>query len=289
MRTLVPADAVRRDFVMDDGVRLTGDALVGRRAPQVLLLHGGGQTRHAWAATARSLNAAGWGTTCVDLRGHGDSGWSPDGDYSLDRFAADVAALLCTFADPPAIIGASLGGLSSLLALSRQEHPHAIGLVLVDVAHRFEPAGGQRILDFMRRRPHGFDDPGQAAEQVASYLPHRARRLQETGLLKNLRLREGRWRWHWDPALLKTSRPLTDPGLRAAYTERLRSGIASLAMPILLVRGALSDVVTPEIAAEFQTLSPLAQVVEVPGAAHMVAGDSNARFTAAVSAFLKGM
>jgi pimeloyl-ACP methyl ester carboxylesterase len=264
---------------MRDGVRLRGDRSSGRRGLPVLMLHGGGQTRHAWGGTAAALGERGWTTVAVDLRGHGDSDWSPYEDYGLDTFVGDVADLCAAFDVPPVLVGASLGGLSSMLAVA-QGAP-ATALVLVDVAHRFEPAGARRIVEFMQARPAGFDSPDQAAEQVAAYLPHRAAPADSEGLLKNLRLRDGRWHWHWDPALLGAGRPLV------GVAERLRTAVAGLDLPILLVRGAISDVVTPEIAAEFATLAPRAEVVDVPAAAHMVAGDSNDRFTAAIAGFLE--
>jgi pimeloyl-ACP methyl ester carboxylesterase len=264
---------------MRDGVRLRGDRSSGRRGLPVLMLHGGGQTRHAWGGTAAALGERGWTTVAVDLRGHGDSDWSPYEDYGLDTFVGDVADLCAAFDVPPVLVGASLGGLSSMLAVA-QGAP-ATALVLVDVAHRFEPAGARRIVEFMQARPAGFDSPDQAAEQVAAYLPHRAAPADSEGLLKNLRLRDGRWHWHWDPALLGAGRPLV------GVAGRLRTAVAGLDLPILLVRGAISDVVTPEIAAEFATLAPRAEVVDVPAAAHMVAGDSNDRFTAAIAGFLE--
>jgi pimeloyl-ACP methyl ester carboxylesterase len=268
-----------REFVMRDGVCLRGDLLCGPRGAPVLLLHGGGQTRHAWRGTAASLNEQGWSTVAVDLRGHGHSDWSPDGEYGLETFVADVSDLTEALDAPPVLVGASLGGLSSMLAVAGGAR--ATALVLVDVAHRFEMAGAQRIVEFMRQRPAGFDSPDQAAEQVAAYLPHRAPPPDATGLLKNLRHRDGRWHWHWDPALLGVERRFT------AIAERLSEAVTEIDLPVLLVRGAISDVVSPEIAAEFAALAPRAEVVEVPAAAHMVAGDSNDRFTDAVTGFLE--
>jgi pimeloyl-ACP methyl ester carboxylesterase len=251
----------------------------------VLLLHGGGQTRHSWGATAEVLAAHGWPTTTVDLRGHGDSDWATDGDYGLDAFAADVAALARACPAPPVLVGASLGGLASLLALEDPATP-AVGLVLVDVAHRFEPSGGRRIIEFMSARPEGFDAPEQAADAVAAYLPHRDRPDDDSGLRHNLRLHDGRWRWHWDPALLDGANPLLDDDARRRLRARLEAVLRRLHIPVLLVRGALSDVVSPAIAAELCQLAPTADVVEVAGAGHMVAGDSNAPFTDAVLRFL---
>src|SRR4051794_474493 len=99
------------------GVRLAVDVDGPPGGPPVLLLHGGGQTRHAWGTTQAALAANGWRACSADLRGHGDSQWAPDGDYSIDAFSADVRAMAASFDTPPALVGASLGGLSSMVAI----------------------------------------------------------------------------------------------------------------------------------------------------------------------------
>lgn len=274
------------EFRLADGVRLVADRYEGRRPEPVVLLHGGGQTRHAWGGTARALADAGWTAVVVDLRGHGESDWSPTGDYRLELFAADVRAICAALEGPPVLVGASLGGLSAMFALCDDAPPPAAALVLVDVAHRYEHTGARRIVEFMQARPAGFESPQEAAAQVAAYLPHRPQPLDAVGLRKNLRLRDGGWRWHWDPAILRMARPLLDASVAAARTQWLNERLPRLALPTLLVRGELSDVVTKEIAAELRRLVPRCTVVEIPSTAHMVAGDSNERFTEAIRRFL---
>ena len=270
-----------------DGLRLAADMAPGWRQIPVVLLHGGGQTRHAWGATATLLSERGWSTVSVDLRGHGDSDWSPAGNYGLEDFAADVASIAGSFDAPPVLVGASLGGLASLLALTGPAPPAATALVLVDVAHRFEHDGAQPIVDFMQANPEGFETPGDAELAVAAYLPHRRPPDDPNGILKNLRRREGRWHWHWDPSLLRSQRPLVEPPAARERARRLADGIRALSVPVLLIRGTISGVVTPEIAAEFSELNERAEVVEVAGAGHMVAGDRNDAFAGAVLSFLE--
>jgi pimeloyl-ACP methyl ester carboxylesterase len=272
---------------LSTGGALAVDRLPGWRATPVLLLHGGGQTRHAWGATAEDLAADGWPTVSADLRGHGDSAWAADGDYSIEAFGRDVAELAADCASPPVLVGASLGGLSSLLALTADPPAAAAGLVLVDVAHRYELDGAKRIVHFMGAKPEGFGSVADASAAVAAYLPHRSPPGRAEAITRNLRRRDGRWRWHWDPALLDESSSLLDPSEAATRRRRLERAVARLTVPTLLVRGGMSDVVTPQIADEFVALAPDAQVVDVAGARHMVAGDSNAAFTAAVLAFLE--
>jgi pimeloyl-ACP methyl ester carboxylesterase len=175
--------------------------------------------------------------------------------------------------------------MSSLVALS--EGAPAAGLVLVDVAHRFEPAGADRIIDFMGSRPDGFASPGEATAAVAAYLPDRAVPVTTAGIVKNLRRHGEMWHWHWDPAILKLQRAFLESGRVDELHARLSATTAALTIPTLLVRGARSDVISPEIADEFVRLLPTAESVDVSRAGHMVAGDSNDLFTAAVVDFLE--
>jgi len=272
-------------FDVAPGIRLAADTFGDPDAPTVLMLHGGGQTRHAWQATATNLAKAGWRAITVDLRGHGESTHPRPPAYALEDFAADVRALIAAITEDPVVIGASLGGIASLLALTEPPQAPAAGLVLVDVAHRFQPRGGGRIVSFMEQHPDGFVNLADAAEAVAAYLPHRARPRDTTGLRHNLRHNDdGRWVWHWDPEILTQARPLIQE--QAQLSERLTTAATRLRQPCLLVRGADSDVLTTGIAREFTELAANATLAEVPHAGHMVAGDNNNAFAAAIRAWL---
>ncbi len=265
------------------GVTLAADAWGSPSAPPVLLLHGGGQTRHSWGSTARALAADGWYALALDLRGHGDSAWAPDGDYSFDAFVADLRVVLAGLARPPVLVGASLGGITSLLAEGESERPVAAALVLVDVVPSLDREGVQRILEFMHAGKGGFASLDEAADSIAEYLPHRPRPSDLSGLRKNLRLHgDGRYRWHWDPRFLTGDR-------RPAATrnpDRLRAAARAVGVPTLLVRGRKSELVTAEGVREFLALVPHARFVDVAEAGHMVAGDRNDVFTEAVREFL---
>jgi pimeloyl-ACP methyl ester carboxylesterase len=266
------------------GVRLAADTFGDSDAPIVLMLHGGGQTRHAWHATATSVVDAGWRSITVDLRGHGESTRPRPPAYALEDFAEDVRALITQIPRPAIVIGASLGGIAGLLALTEPPAAPAAGLVLVDVAHRFQPQGGGRIVSFMEQNPEGFASLSDAADAVAAYLPQRPRPDDITGLRHNLRREAGRWKWHWDPEVLSQARTLIhDP---TQLTDRLTLAATRLCQPCLLVRGAESDVLTTAIAREFIELAAHATVAEVQGAGHMVAGDNNEAFTAAIREWL---
>lgn len=258
------------------------DAFGDPSAPPALFLHGGGQTRHAWYESASAVAADGRYVVTLDLRGHGESQWAPDGDYALDAFAEDIRIVAGTFRSPPAIVGASLGGLSALVA--EAEGPGiAAALVLVDIAPRLEPDGVARIVGFMQARPDGFASLDEAADAIAEYMPHRPRPSDLSGLAKNLRTgADGRLRWHWDPAFLGNK----PPGA-ARSPERLAAAARALRIPTLLVRGRRSDLLSERGVEEFLDLVPRARFVDVANAGHMVAGDRNDAFTAAILPFLR--
>jgi pimeloyl-ACP methyl ester carboxylesterase len=274
-----------------DGIGLRGDVLGDDGAPPVVLLHGGGQTRHAWGTTATVLAKKGWRAYTVDLRGHGDSDWDPAGDYTFDAFAADVAAIAETLDPPPALVGASLGGIASLGAIAETPPPNSIAraLVLVDVAPRIEPTGVARIGAFMIEHIDGFDSLEDVADAIAAYNPHRPRPTDLRGLGKNVRQREdGRWYWHWDPAFI-TGRFGSSDETRSSMVqpERLANAARTLTIPTLLVRGRMSDLLSEEGAQELLRLVPHAELVDVANAGHMVAGDRNDLFNDAVVSFLQ--
>ena len=267
-----------------DGLVLRGDAWGSPDAPPLLLLHGGGQTRHSWSGTATRLARDGWRAISLDLRGHGESDWSPAGAYDLEDFVRDLVAAARALPRRPVVVGASLGGMAALCAEGESRIDLLAALVLVDVTPRLEPGGVLRILSFMTDRPEGFASLEEAADAVAAYREHRERPSDLAGLAKNLRLGEdGRYRWHWDPKFLSRDRRQGN----TLTPERLLDAARGLRVPTLLVRGKLSDVVSLEGAAEFREAAPHARFVDVSGAGHMVAGDRNDRFTDAVIEFLR--
>ena len=250
----------------------------------VIFLHGGGQTRHAWHASITALGEAGWHAISVDLRGHGDSDWP--GEYRIQHFADDVRELAQAQRSKPVLVGASLGGLSSLLANAGDHGEVSRALVLVDIAPRLRADGVDRILDFMAAHRDGFASLEDAAAAVAAYQPQRAQRRNPDGLKKNLRQHDdGRWYWHWDPLMLEDfQRGRAESDVHD--DERFYRAAEKLSQPVLLVRGSHSDVVDESITAEFRQRIPGSEVVDVSGAGHMVAGDRNDLFLDAVKTFL---
>lgn len=277
-----------------DGIDLCAEVAGDEAGSCVILLHGGGQTRHSWGTTQNDLVERGHHVISLDLRGHGDSAWAADGDYHPKRFADDVAAVAEHF-DSPVLVGASLGGMAAMLAVHGAAASKVRALVLVDVAPRIEVAGAGRIMNFMLEHAEtGFASLDEVADTVHAYNPNRARPTNLAGLEKNVRQRDGRWYWHWDPAFMRFGHDdaetpafdgQTDGGF-GSHTGMFEAAATRLELPTLLVRGRQSDLLSEEGARQFLSLAPHAEFVDVAGAGHMVAGDRNDAFTAAVVEFL---
>lgn len=275
------ADMTALTVTTRDGLRLRGEIEGERTAPLVVLAHGGGQTRHAWTGAAERLLDEDFSVVRMDARGHGDSDWSPDRDYRMETFADDLMQLLDTLGRPAALVGASLGGVSALLTAA-QAPDRVWSLILVDIVPRFAGPGVERVRRFMHAHSDGFATLEEASAAVRAYNPHRPPPKDPGNLMRNLRERNGRLHWHWDPAVTGAA---PDAALGAMLSARLAAIPPSL--PLLLVSGADSDVVDPEAVAEFSRQAPQAETVIVPRAGHMVAADRNDAFGEAISTFLK--
>jgi pimeloyl-ACP methyl ester carboxylesterase len=250
--------------------------------PSILMLHGGGQNRFSWKNTGQVLADQGYHVVALDSRGHGDSEWAPNAEYALEVLRDDVRRVVDEIGRPVVLIGASMGGLTGILVAHEAGPDKVTKLILVDVVPRFEKGGSARIREFMFSNIDGFETLEEAADAVAAYLPHRPRPRSPEGLRKNLRQRDGRWYWHWDPNLM--TKPGDDPQLRVQKMER---AAIALKIPILLIRGKLSDVVSPAGVKHFLDTVPGAEFVELSEAGHTAAGDDNDAFTDAVVQFVK--
>jgi pimeloyl-ACP methyl ester carboxylesterase len=269
------------DVTTSEGIRLIGEVQGNAHTPLAMLLHGGGQTRHAWSGTATALVRDGFDVGSYDARGHGDSSWAADKDYALPAHARDLAEVLRAMGRSAALIGASMGGISALLASFIV--PELVrALVLVDIVPRFAPEGVARVRNFMQAHPGGFASLDEAVAAVHDYNPRRSSK-NPSSLMRSLRERaDGRLRWHWDPAVVGD--PPTD-----ALSDMLSDRLAALppALPLLLISGAQSDVVDQQAVAEFQRQAPQAEVMAIDRAGHMVVGDRNDAFSGAISDFLR--
>jgi pimeloyl-ACP methyl ester carboxylesterase len=254
--------------------------------PALLFAHGFGQTRGAWNGAAAAMAQAGCRCVTFDTRGHGESDRVPDGNYHMDQFADDLLQLAAAQPEPPILVGASMGGLLGIVLAGEIRPSPFRALVLVDITPRWETAGVERILAFMQAHPDGFANYADAAEQIAAYLPQRRERKSEQQLRPLLREgSDGRLRWHWDPALLAGD--LVQESER--YQPRLQAAATKIDVPVLLLSGARSDVVSRATVDEFLQLVPHARHVELPHATHMVAGDANDAFTREVVRFVQSL
>lgn len=270
------------------GVRIVADRLGDPRAPAVVFLHGGGQTRRSWGRAAAAVAGRGWQAITVDFRGHGESDWSKDGDYRVTTFARDVLEVLRDVPPRPVLVGASLGGFTAML-LAGELSPAAVrAVVLVDIVPDMDPSGATRIHAFMNdRMTSGFDSLEEVADMIQEYNPNRRRPTDLDGLRTNLRRRGDRWYWHWDPKFIDGTS--ASPPIEVTDVDRLNAAVEAILrtnVPMLLVRGQMSDLVTKERADEFLARFPEIEFVDVGGAGHTVAGDRNDIFAGAVVEFL---
>ncbi|MFM5924294.1 MAG: alpha/beta fold hydrolase [Novosphingobium sp.] len=262
------------------GVEIAADVAGRMGAPTVVLGHGGGQTRHSWDKAERQLADAGYYAINYDLRGHGDSDWSHDGDYAVATRARDLIKVTAQGTEPFALVGASLGGLTALMAACMGLEPAA--LVLVDIVPKMSQAGVTKIRGFMTANPDGFASLEEAADAISTYYPERPRPKDLSGLHKNLRHHaDGRYRWHWDQRMMTDAR--ADP---RHLLELLDAADWTGRIPTLLVRGMKSDIVDEDGVADLRRRIPHLEIADIRGAGHMVAGDRNDEFNAAVVEFL---
>lgn len=272
-------------FTTSSGIKIEADLWGPISDRSVLLLHGGGQTRHSWDSTARRLADIGVFAITLDLRGHGRSDWSKNSEYELSQFSEDIAFVLEEIGICPVLVGASLGGLVGMYLEGRMRPGSISALVLVDVVPNMNVNGAERVKDFMLKHSEvGFASLSEVAEVLAEYNPYRKKPTDLEGLKKNLRKRGNRWFWHWDPTFISSERNEKNPDMR--NTQLLNEVMSNIKVPTLLVRGKMSDLVTEDEVQEFLEKFPQSDFVDVSGAGHMVAGDKNDVFSEEVIAFL---
>lgn len=271
-----------------NGIEFAYNEYGNKNDPRVLFAHGAGQTRHAWSASAKELSEKGFRTIVVDSRGHGDSGWSVNQAYSIQDFASDLIDITDFFTtgdDGIHIVGASLGGISALVSEGLLRPGTFSSITLVDITPSMNFSGVEKIMGFMSSNSSdGFDSLEQASEVISSYLPHREQPKNLNGLKKNLRQKsDGRWYWHWDPAFITSL--MTQA--REEQAEQFDSVLETIKIPIHLVRGRMSELVTEASVEHFMKLAPHAHYTDVADARHMIAGDSNEAFNSAIVSFLQ--
>lgn len=242
----------------------------------VLALHGGNQSAHSWDLVSLHL-ADRYRVVAPDQRGHGDSEWSRECDYTLGALARDAAALIEACRLGPAIVlGHSMGGMVALLLAAL--HPELVrALVIVDVGPEISPRGTGQIRDFVARTAE-FDDPEHFIDEVARYDPFRPREHMRRTLKYNLLQRvDGKYVSKHD------RRRVGEP----FGSERVTlEGVRGLEIPTLVVRGEQSPVLEPKAAQRFAETLPRGRLVTVPACGHNVHSQNTPGFLAAVAPFL---
>jgi pimeloyl-ACP methyl ester carboxylesterase len=266
-----------------DSVTIAADAFGSPEDAPIIFMHGGGQSRSAWRGAARRLATQGWRALTIDLRGHGDSDWAPDGNYSFDRYTADIEALVAWLGAPAVLVGASLGGHAALMAAASR--PQLVrGLALADVTPWVDEDHADGIRAAMRLTAEGFDSLEEAAATV-DRLRGTAPRGRPEGLRPFVRQGEdGRLYWLWDPRFLQDRfvRHGGEGGMFAAAASRLE-------VPTLLMRAEYSNIVDPAHVERFKEVLPALRYVEIKGVGHMVTGDANDAYAEALIGFVNAL
>jgi pimeloyl-ACP methyl ester carboxylesterase len=285
-------------FTIVDGHQVHYLAWGRRGAPPVVCLHGGGQTAYMYEELGTALRDR-WFVLAPDLPGHGDSdvdaALSPP-TAGLDRrsLAASVVGFIDFVGIERAVfVGASLGGITSL-TIAAMDPNRVEGIVLIDIGHRLEDDGVRRIVEFMTKH-ESFASLEEAAVAIAEYLPGR-KKQSPARLTRNLRQRaDGHWVWKHAlgrnlrsasaSASASTSAPPNGDwrGLTAGMDEEL----VRLVCPVLVLRGAQSDVLSDEGAREVAALVPNARLATINAAGHLAAGDNPESTVSLVRHFLE--
>ena len=251
-------------------------------APPVLCLHGGGQTAYMYEELGAALRAR-YHVLAPDLPDHGDS--DPVADHTRHALAATIPPLCTHFGlGKVVIVGASLGGIVAMTYAVA--HPdRVVAIALIDVGHKLEEEGVRKIIEFMSKH-ESFASLEEAATEIAQYLPHR-KEVRPESLTRNLRQRaDGRWIWkHGFNRRLRAEGPVQGKNWNHVI-EGLDVDAAALRCPVLVLRGAASDVLSHQGAEEVAALMPNARLAIVQKAGHLAAGDNPASTVNLIASFL---
>ena len=249
--------------------------------PHLLLLHGGNQSAHSWDLVSLHL-ADRFHIIALDQRGHGDSEWARDADYSSHAMASDASSVLSELnIDSVTVLGHSMGGMNTL-RLAMQD-PHLLQrLVLVDIGPELSDAGTKSIRNFVTENRE-FEDLDAFIQNVQKYDPYRSKEHIERTVKYNLLQRA-------DGKFISKR----DHGPRLATTQNQREtsdrfsmeDTAEISQPTLVIRGADSNVLTSEAANRFVQALPHGELQTVPNSGHNVHGQNTSGFLDVLVPFL---
>jgi esterase len=251
----------------------------GGSGTPILFLHGGGINAHTWDCVAVMLRDR-FRCVALDQRGHGDSEWSPVVDYRIATQVGDIEGFVAALGlERPIVVGQSMGGLNSI-AYATRPSDRMRAMVIVDVAPEISAAGAERIRDFASTPE--LESPQVFLERAVKFNPLRDPAVLRRSLYYNLReTPAGKW------TLKHDQRRRSDDAMRSFTEDRVRlaSEVSKIKCPALLVRGALSDVLTDEAAEKFAHSLPNGRWVRVENSGHNVQGDNPRGLLDAMTAF----
>jgi pimeloyl-ACP methyl ester carboxylesterase len=248
--------------------------------PPLLCLHGITQTAHSWDEVAAELSND-YRVFCLDQRGHGDSDWAPDGDYTRQTQAADIDAISDALGLSRFILaGMSMGGINAITFTAR--HPEKVNLlIIVDVSPEVQARGVQNIRSFIQASDE-LDSFEEFVQRAHQFNPRRSRENLRSRLSHNLKqLPSGKWTWKYDKALRSPGR-----GFQASALLNLWDDVRAVRCPTLIIKGGESDILSKESAEKLQAAIPSSRLAVVSGAGHSVMGDNPSGFVEAVRLFL---
>ncbi len=249
-------------------------------APVLVLLHGYTGHARSWDSFAAAMSAR-YRVLALDQRGHGETQWAAPEDYGTAEMVDDLQAFVSALAlDRFALLGLSMGGIVAFDYAGRR--PAALAtLVIVDIAPEIDPLGLSRIHDNVARTDT-FDSVDEAFARARADNPIPPEAEQRHRVVHSLmRTADGRFTYRYDRALRDPDNPRQ--GIPAEEGWRL---VANIAVPTLLVRGELSDILSRSIAERMVSTIADCRLIEIPGSGHSVPLDKPAEFLRAVDGFL---
>ena len=272
-------------FVTANGMRFHYLDWGDQSNPPMLLLHGFAQTCHAWDFIALSLSDR-FRVIALDQRGHGDSDWAPNGDYSPETQQIDIHGVVEALdLNEFVMMGLSMGGVNSFTYVAN--HPERVrALVIVDAAPKNKTDGTDNIRTFVQQEDE-LDSIDDFVERVRKYNPRRAVEQIRGSIRHNLKqLPSGKWTWKYDKLLRSPERRI---GRDPETVRRLWGYAESLKRPTLVVRGGASDVIAQDTAEDLRSRIPNCRLATVENAGHLVMGDNPVGFERAVTEFFDGL
>ena len=253
----------------------------------ILFLHGGGLNAHTWDVVSLMLRER-YRCVALDQRGHGDSEWSPGSDYGMQSHLRDIEGFVGQLKlRRPVLVGQSMGGINAINYAGRHSAEMA-GLVVVDVGPEIIAAGGARIRDFIAAPQ--LDSPDEFLKRAMEFNPLRDPRILHRSLFYNLRqLANGKWTWKHDTRRVGETTTEAALAANASRSAELWKAVPKISCPTLVVRGALSDVISDEQAEKFVRALPNGRFAKVEKAGHNVQGDNPAGLLAVLRPFLDGI